>query len=129
MATLLVSDYQHVTDIKQQNILPSSEKENTGEETKSVAGFGSPEIMSENDMNKSNITLEGSSGNVENDYSVSFNGDGENNLNNEEHTPVIDIHINNVVCTFNLRCHINLKKLAMEGSNVEYRREHGVSTK
>jgi len=42
-------------------------------------------------------------------------------------SPVIDIVISNVVCTFNLRCHINLKRLAMEGANVEYRREHGVS--
>ncbi|KAK7100543.1 hypothetical protein V1264_023474 [Littorina saxatilis] len=54
------------------------------------------------------------------------------NAGNEEQgaegadTPVIDIVVNNVVCTFNLRCHINLKRLAMEGSNVEYRREHGI---
>ena len=42
-------------------------------------------------------------------------------------SPVIDIVVSNVVCTFNLRCHINLRRLALEGSNVEYRRENGVS--
>ena len=47
--------------------------------------------------------------------------------NGQAEEPVIDINVNNVVCTFNMRCHINLKKLAMEGSNVEYRRSHGVS--
>ena len=40
--------------------------------------------------------------------------------------PSIDIMINNVVCTFNTRCHLNLKKVAMEGANVIFRRENGV---
>lgn len=53
-------------------------------------------------------------------------GDSSTETAQEDDSPVIDIHINNVVCTFNLRCHINLKRLAMEGSNVEYRREHGI---
>ena len=51
----------------------------------------------------------------------------EEDPNEEDNSPVIDIVINNVVCTFSLRCHINLKRLAMEGSNVEYKRSHGVS--
>ena len=41
--------------------------------------------------------------------------------------PVIDIAINNVVCTFNTRCHLNLKRIAMDGMNVIYKRENGVS--
>lgn len=39
----------------------------------------------------------------------------------------LDIYINNVVCTFSVRCHLNLREIALNGSNVEYRRENGVS--
>jgi len=38
----------------------------------------------------------------------------------------LDISISNVVCSFSTKCHLNLKKIAMEGSNVEYHRQHGV---
>lgn len=41
-------------------------------------------------------------------------------------TPCIDIIINNVVCTFSTRCHLNLRTVAMEGVNVEYKREQGM---
>lgn len=44
----------------------------------------------------------------------------------EEDVPLLDININNVVCSFSTKCHLNLKKIAMEGSNVEYHRQHGV---
>lgn len=44
-----------------------------------------------------------------------------------EDTPVLDIVINNVVCSFNVRCHLNLRQIALNGANVEYRRENGVS--
>ena len=33
----------------------------------------------------------------------------------------MDIYINNVVCSFSVRCHLNLKEIALTGSNVEYR--------
>lgn len=46
-------------------------------------------------------------------------------VNNDE--PEIDIVINNVVCSFSVRCHLNLRQIALQGINVEYRREHGVS--
>lgn len=43
-------------------------------------------------------------------------------------TPMtLDIVINNVVCSFNLRCHLDLRRIALNGTNVEYRRENGVS--
>lgn len=45
----------------------------------------------------------------------------------EEPTPEIDIVINNVVCSFSVRCHLNLRQIALHGTNVEYRRENGVS--
>lgn len=56
---------------------------------------------------------------------VGVNGHAESEVDAED-TPTIDIMINNVVCTFSTKCHLNLKKVAMEGSHVEYRREHGV---
>ena len=40
----------------------------------------------------------------------------------------MDIVINNVVCSFSVRCHLNLKEIALNGSNVEYRRENGMVT-
>ncbi|XP_025833007.1 TATA box-binding protein-like protein 1 [Agrilus planipennis] len=42
--------------------------------------------------------------------------------------PEIDIVINNVVCSFSLRCHLNLREIALHGINVEYRRENGMIT-
>jgi hypothetical protein len=42
-------------------------------------------------------------------------------------TPEVDIHISNVVCNFSTRCHLNLRTIATNGLNVEYRREQGVS--
>lgn len=43
-------------------------------------------------------------------------------------SPVIDIVINNVVCSFSVRCHLNLRQIALTASNVEYRRENGMLT-
>lgn len=45
-----------------------------------------------------------------------------------EEPPELDIVINNVVCSFSVRCHLNLRDIALMGSNVEYRRENGVCT-
>lgn len=42
--------------------------------------------------------------------------------------PCIDITINNVVCSFSVKSHLNLKQIAQNGFNVEYRRENGVTT-
>ncbi|XP_044742686.1 TATA box-binding protein-like 1 [Chrysoperla carnea] len=48
--------------------------------------------------------------------------------NNTSDEPEIDIVINNVVCSFSVRCHLNLRQIALNGFNVEYRREHGMIT-
>ncbi|XP_064412152.1 TATA box-binding protein-like 1 isoform X2 [Latimeria chalumnae] len=37
----------------------------------------------------------------------------------------LDILITNVVCVFRTRCHLNLRKIALEGVNVIYRRDVG----
>ena len=42
--------------------------------------------------------------------------------------PEIEIAINNVVCSFSVRCHLNLRRVATEGVNVIYKRENGVGT-
>ncbi|KAJ9596362.1 hypothetical protein L9F63_012637, partial [Diploptera punctata] len=46
----------------------------------------------------------------------------------EPDSPEIDIVINNVVCSFSVRCHLNLRQIALNGANVEYRRENGMIT-
>ena len=49
------------------------------------------------------------------------------NAPEEEHEPpTIDIVVNNVVCSFATRCHLNLKRIALEGINVVYKKENGV---
>lgn len=46
----------------------------------------------------------------------------------QEAEPEIDIVINNVVCSFSVRCHLNLREIALNGMNVEYRKENGMIT-
>jgi len=46
----------------------------------------------------------------------------------QEDEPEVDIVINNVVCSFNVRCHLNLRVIATQGLNVEYRKENGMVT-
>ncbi|XP_014222902.1 TATA box-binding protein-like protein 1 [Trichogramma pretiosum] len=41
-------------------------------------------------------------------------------------SPELDIIISNVVCSFSVKCHLNLREIALNGSNVEYRRENGL---
>lgn len=48
--------------------------------------------------------------------------------NGQSSEPEIDIVINNVVCSFSVRCHLNLRQIALNGINVEYRRENGMIT-
>ncbi|XP_050074415.1 TATA-box-binding protein-like [Anopheles maculipalpis] len=54
----------------------------------------------------------------------------EPNPDNEpqEEQPEIDIVINNVVCSFSVRCHLSLHDIARYGNNVEFRRENGMVT-
>lgn len=47
---------------------------------------------------------------------------------NEEPEPEIDIVISNVVCAFSVRCQLALKDIALNGANVEYKRENGMVT-
>lgn len=42
--------------------------------------------------------------------------------------PEIDITISNVVCSFSVRCHLNLREIARGGVNVEHRRDLSMIT-
>ncbi|KAL1490497.1 hypothetical protein ABEB36_013181 [Hypothenemus hampei] len=61
---------------------------------------------------------------------ISIEQDTEDNngepLETEE--PELDIMISNVVCSFSVRCHLNLREIALKGTNVEYRKENGMIT-
>jgi transcription initiation factor TFIID TATA-box-binding protein len=46
----------------------------------------------------------------------------------EEPEPEIDIVISNVVCAFSVRCQLALKEIALNGANVEFKRENGMVT-
>ncbi|XP_037798206.1 TATA box-binding protein-like 1 [Penaeus monodon] len=46
----------------------------------------------------------------------------------DDNAPVIDIMINNVVCSFSVACHIDLQHVARFGHNVEFRKENGMVT-
>jgi len=48
---------------------------------------------------------------------------------NDDSNRSLDITLNNVVCSFSVRCHLNLKQIAMNGFNVEFHKEMAVSTK
>ena len=47
-------------------------------------------------------------------------------MSSAEDSEEVDIIINNVVCSFNVKCHLNLREIALKGLNVEYRKETGV---
>lgn len=54
--------------------------------------------------------------------------DAEEPTQPQDAEPEIDIVINNVVCSFSVRCHLNLREIALNGTNVEYRKENGMIT-
>lgn len=55
------------------------------------------------------------------------NGGNTDDKAEEKGENEIDIILNNVVCNFSVRCHLNLKQIAMNGNNVEFHREMAVS--
>lgn len=71
---------------------------------------------------------------TESDNGLDGKGPGETQVKKEEveqkkdgdvDSPSVDIYINNVVCAYSVRCHLNLRRIGQFGSNVEYRREYG----
>lgn len=43
-----------------------------------------------------------------------------------EESPEVNVAINNVVCTFSTRCHLNLRQIALTGLNVEFKKAQGM---
>uniref|UniRef100_A0A1B0A7P0 TATA box-binding protein-like 1 n=1 Tax=Glossina pallidipes TaxID=7398 RepID=A0A1B0A7P0_GLOPL len=90
---------------------------------------------STNSANASSLSVSSSSENTGFSSGGTAKGHSEVNPNvavkpeePQEAEPEIDIVINNVVCSFSVRCHLNLREIALHGSNVEYRRENGMVT-
>ncbi|KAF4518637.1 hypothetical protein B566_EDAN005964 [Ephemera danica] len=67
---------------------------------------------------------------VKEEACVPANGNGTVETSEEaaQDVPEVDIEISNVVCSFSVRCHLNLREIALNGSNVEYKREQGMVT-
>ncbi|KAB0797349.1 hypothetical protein PPYR_08343 [Photinus pyralis] len=68
---------------------------------------------------------------IDSNYTEQFEQVPNENITEQiesEAEPEIDIVINNVVCSFSVRCHLNLREIALTGMNVEYRRENGMIT-
>jgi transcription initiation factor TFIID TATA-box-binding protein len=45
---------------------------------------------------------------------------------NTKDTPELNLFINNVVCSYSTQCHLNLRRIAMEGMHVEYKKENNM---
>lgn len=77
-------------------------------------------------------TLEGGGGGEENSLTQEAHANAEEVPEEaeeaEDDEPVIDIVINNVVCSFSVSCHLDLRNIALNGNNVEFRRENGMVT-
>lgn len=50
----------------------------------------------------------------------------ESSKETDEENPEIDILISNVMCVFSVSCHLNLRKIALNGLNVEYQKGTGL---
>jgi hypothetical protein len=69
-----------------------------------------------------------SSSSISNSSSNHISSSLNNNITNKlSINDSINVNINNVVCSYSTRCHLNLRRIATEGMNVEYKKENGVS--
>ncbi|KAK2724161.1 TATA box-binding protein-like 1 isoform X1 [Artemia franciscana] len=81
---------------------------------------------------KSSANVPYTNGNHDNKHGVVSNNLNSDSSSKEQETqdetPEIDITISNVVCSYSVKCHLNLKSIAMTGFNVEFRRENAMLT-
>jgi TATA-box binding protein (TBP) (component of TFIID and TFIIIB) len=89
-------------------------------ETKSLSDLNNSLLSEMNAQNGINSSLINNNININNDSNQQ-----QNDETNEE--PEVDITISNVVSNFSVKCHLNLRQIANNGSNVVYRREQSVS--
>ena len=61
-----------------------------------------------------------------NAVSSDFAEDPTNAVESVEESPQVNVAINNVVCTFSTRCHLNLRHIALNGENVELKKAQGM---
>jgi len=92
------------------------------------SGFSTQKVLMHHEAKGNLNENSGSSSYIDVKNSVAKNGDNEKTEENGQGAPALDIVINNVVCSFNVRCHLNLRDIALRGLNVEYRKENGMVT-
>ncbi|XP_043660658.1 uncharacterized protein LOC122624943 [Drosophila teissieri] len=92
----------------------------------SVTVIDDDEDEEEDDGESSNNAKSSGDQQPENQPMTLNNAANEGNASDDE--PELDIVINNVVCSFSVGCHLKLRDIALQGSNVEYRRENGMVT-
>jgi hypothetical protein len=94
-------------------------KNHKNSETKSVSDLNNSVLIEMNAQNGINSSL------INNNININNSNEEPNDETNEE--PEVDITISNVVSNFSVKCHLNLRQIANNGSNVVYRREQSVS--
>jgi len=94
-------------------------------ETKSVSDLNNTVLSEMNAQNGINSSL---INNNNNNNNISNNSNEEQHQPNDESNeePEVDITISNVVSNFSVKCHLNLRQIANNGSNVVYRREQSM---
>lgn len=90
---------------------------------------GSTYVSTENIVNVDASVDVGNSGSAEllgSQNAATCNAENGTETSENSDEPVIDISISNVVCAFNTKCYLSLKKIAHDGMNVEYKKATGV---
>lgn len=91
------------------------------------SGSGSYNTNGLGKVEMSTASTSASSGNGSPEAVANANGvNGGEQSQDPKEEKEIDIVINNVVGSFSVKCHLNLRDIALRGHNVEYRRENGV---
>lgn len=84
--------------------------------------------LKEEDPLEQNVRITSLSGIWDSKFSL-FQDPTESQIDDtEEPEPEVDIVISNVVCAFSVRCSLSLKEIALQGRNVEFKRENGMVT-
>jgi len=91
-----------------------------------AAGYNS-EAATSSGSGKVEMSTASSSGNGSPE-AANANGVNGGEQSNQDPNQEVDIVINNVVGSFSVKCHLNLRDIALRGHNVEYRRENGMVT-
>lgn len=112
--------HNHNSIIGTQSLAPSSSSSSSSLTTTNAAIMSPSEIKTEEGESKDNDASETTT--------HTTNGVEESGEGAPDDEPEIDIVISNVVCSFSVRCHLNLRTIALNGFNVEFRRENGMVT-